>query len=85
MGKRRLDSATKKKLRIRSWNVCGFATEERQRLEKDEQVSKRDVDLVGIKESWEKERGEIGRRVGEYAWTGKKRKGQDSKNRGRGE
>ena len=25
--------------------------------------------------------GEIGRKVGEYEWTGKKRKGQDSKNR----
>ena len=67
-----MDSKKKNQLRIGSCNVCGFATEERQRLEKDEQVSKRDVDLVGIKESWEKERGEIGRRVGEYAWTGKK-------------
>ena len=46
--------------------------------------SKRDLDIVGIQESWEKEGGEIGCKVGEYAWIGQKRKGKDSKNRGAG-
>ena len=35
-----------------------------------------------IQESWEKEGGEIGCKVGEYAWIGDKRKGQKRKNRG---
>ena len=80
-----MDSETKKVLRIGSWNVCGFATEERKRLEIDEQGSKRNLDIVGIQQSWEKEGGEIGYKVGECAWIGKKRKGQDSKHRGAGQ
>ena len=71
-------------MEIGSWNVCEFATEERKRLEIAEQVSKRDLDIVGIQESWEKEGGEIGCKIGEYAWIGKQRKGQDSKKRGAG-
>ncbi|MEP1953908.1 MAG: hypothetical protein ABJJ26_03130, partial [Algoriphagus sp.] len=67
--------------RIGSWNVCGFATEERKRIEITEQVSISDVDIVGIQESWEKEGGEIGSKVGEDAWIGKTKKGQNSKNR----
>ena len=47
-----------KKLRVGSWNACGFATEERKRLGIVEHVSKRDLDIVGIQESWEKEGGE---------------------------
>ena len=38
-GKTRADSETKKRLRIGSWNVCGFATEERKMIEIAEQVS----------------------------------------------
>ena len=39
--------------------MCGFAAEERESLEIVEQVSDRDLDIVGIQESWEKEwRGE---------------------------
>ena len=49
---------------------------------RNSRTSKRDLDIVGIQESWEKEGGEIGRKVGEYAWIGKKKKGQHSKNRG---
>ena len=49
IGKRRLDSETEKKLRIRSWNVCGFATGERKKPEILEQVSKRDLDIVRIR------------------------------------
>ena len=82
--KSRVDRETKKKMRIGSWNVCGFATDQRKRLEIAEQVSKRDLDIVGIQESWEKEGGEIGCKVEEYAWIGKKRKGQNNKNRGAG-
>ena len=82
--KSRVDRDTKKKMRIGSWNVCGFATDQRKRLEIAEQVSKRDLDIVGIQESWEKEGGEIGCKVEEYAWIGKKRKGQNNKNRGAG-
>ena len=51
---------------------------------KVQQVSNRDLDIVGIQDSWEKEGGEIGCKVGEYAWIGKKIKGQESKNRGAG-
>ena len=62
--------------------VSRFSTEERKRIEIAEQVSKRDLDIVEIQESWEKEGGEIGCKVGKYAtWIGKKRKGQNSKNR----
>ena len=39
---------------------------------------------MGIQESWEKEGGETGCKVGEYTWIGKKRKGHSSKSRGRG-
>ena len=35
-----------------------------------------------IQETWEKEGGGLGCDVGEYTWIGKKRKRQDSKNRG---
>ena len=52
-----MDSETKKKVRIRSWGVAGFATEERKRLETAEQVSKRDRHIVGLHESLEKEGG----------------------------
>ena len=80
----RLDSQAKNKLRTGSRKVSGFAAEEHKRLEIVEQVSNRDLDIVGIQESWGKEGGAIGCKVGEYAWIGKKRKGQDSKNRGAG-
>ena len=30
--KTRADVETKKRLKLRSWNLCGFATEERQRI-----------------------------------------------------
>ena len=56
--------------------------EERKRLEIVEQVSNRDLDIVGIQESWEKAGEGIGCKVGEFAWIGKTR--QDSKNRGAG-
>ena len=69
------------------WNVCGFATKERNNIELAEQLSKRDQDIVGVQGSWDSKRGggiicKVG--VGEYAWIGKKRKGQDNKNRGAG-
>ena len=59
-------------------------SEERKRIEIVEQASNRDLDIVGIQESWEKAGGGIGCKVGEFAWIGKKRGGQDSKNRGAG-
>ena len=40
--------------------------------------------MAGIQESWEKEGGEIGCKVREYAWIGKKIKSQVSKNKGAG-
>ena len=45
-----VDSQSNKKLRIGSWNVCGFAAEERKRLEIVEQVRSRDLDTVRIQE-----------------------------------
>ena len=57
LDKSRVHSQAKKKLRTESWNACGFAAEERRRLEVVEQVSNRDLDVVGIQESWEKEGG----------------------------
>ena len=39
-----MHSRAKNKLRIGSWNVCGFAAQERKRLEIVEQVSNRDLD-----------------------------------------
>ena len=80
--KSRVDSQAKKKLIIGSWNVCGFAAEERKRLGTVEQVCNRDLDIVGIQESWEKDGGGIGCKGGEYAWIGKKREGAGKKNRG---
>ena len=48
----------KTKLRIGSWNVCGLATEERKnRLKIVEQIRRRDLDIVGNDESWEKKGG----------------------------
>ena len=64
--------------------MCGFATGERKRIEIAQQVSKRDLDVVGIQELWEKEGAEIGCKVEEYAWIGKKWNGQNPKNRGAG-
>lgn len=47
-------------------------------------TSTRDL-LSGNQGSWEKEGGIIGCKVDKYEWIWEKRKGQDSKNRGRGE
>ena len=58
-GKTRADSETKNRLIVGSWNVCGFATEERKGIEIAEQPSKRDLDIVGIQKSWDKEGGGI--------------------------
>ena len=49
--KRRVGHDSERKLRIGSWNVCGFATDEPRRIEIAQQVSKRDLDIVGIQES----------------------------------
>ena len=73
-----------KKIRIGSWNVCGFATDERKRLEIAEQAAEKDLDIVGVQESWEKDGGEIGKEVGSYTWIGKMRRGQKIKSRGEG-
>jgi len=54
--------------------VGGFATHERKRIEVVEKVSERDLDIVGIQESWEEE-VEIGYKVREYAWIGEKQEG----------
>ena len=35
-------------------------------------MSKRDLDIAGIREAWKKEGGGIGCKVGEYAWIGKR-------------
>ena len=59
-----VDSQAKRKQILGSWNVCGFAAEERKRLEIVEQVSNRDLNIVGIQELWKKERGRIGCKVG---------------------
>lgn len=58
----RVDIETKTKLRIGLWSGCGFAMEERKRLETAEQVSTgtRDLDAVEIQESSEEEGGQIG-------------------------
>ena len=71
-------------MRIGSWNVCGFTTDDRKRIEVAEKVRERDLDIVGIQESWEKEGVEIGDKVREYTWIGKKREGQNHKERGSG-
>ena len=42
-------------MRIGSWNVCGFATDERKSIKVAEKVRECDLDIVGIQESWEKE------------------------------
>ena len=39
-------------IRDRSWNVCGFATDERKRMEIVGQVRNHDLDVVGIQEAW---------------------------------
>lgn len=52
--------------------------------ETTEHVSKCDLDIVEIPESWEKGGAKIGCTVGEYARTGKGRKEQERKKRGAG-
>lgn len=37
-------------LRMGSWNVCEFVTDERYRIEMGRQVDKRDIDIVRIQE-----------------------------------
>ena len=81
---RGVESGSGRKLRIGSWNVCGFATDERKRMEIVGQVRRHDLDVVGIQESWEKDGTEVGSKVEEYAWIGKKREGQKPKSRGAG-
>ena len=64
--------------------MCGFATDERKRVEKVGQVRSYDLDVVGIQESWEKDGTDVGSNVEEYAWIGRKREGQKPKSRGAG-
>ena len=64
--------------------MCGFATDERKRMEIVGQVRRHDLDVVGIQESWEKVETEVGAKMEEYAWIGKRRKGQKPKSRGTG-
>ena len=66
-------------MRIGSWNVCGFATDECKRMEIVGQVRRHDLDVVGIQESWGKDGTEVGSKVEGYAWIGKKREGQKPK------
>ena len=75
-------------LRIGSWNVCGFATDKRKRLKIIGHVRNHNLDIVGIQDSWDKDGTEIVSKVEEYgwigedyAWVGKKRKGQEPKSR----
>lgn len=74
-------------MRIGSWNACGPATDKRKRIEMAQQLSKRDLDIVGIQEPWEKERAEIGNKLEKYAQMGGKRKRQRPQERrsGRGQ
>ena len=62
--------------------MCGFATDERKRMEIVGRVRSHDLDVVGIQESWEKYEIELGSKVEEYVWIGKKREGQRPKIRG---
>ena len=64
--------------------MCGFATDERKRIEIAQQVSKRDLDKVGIQESWEKEGAAIGCKVEEYARIRKKAEGIEPQEQGSG-
>ncbi|CAB1118762.1 unnamed protein product [Ectocarpus sp. CCAP 1310/34] len=50
---RKISNREKHKLRVGSWNVCGFARSERKRLEILDQVEQGDLDEVGIQETWE--------------------------------
>ena len=51
-GVRKISNREKRKLRVGSWNVCGFARSERKRLEIVDQVEQSDLDVVGIQETW---------------------------------
>ena len=57
---RGVENGSERKLRIGSWNVCGFSTDERKRMEIVGQVRSHDLDVVGILESWEKDGAEVG-------------------------
>ena len=61
--------------------MCGFATDERKRIEMVQQVSKCDPYNVAIKESWEREGAGIGCKVEAFTWIGNKREGQNPKSK----
>ena len=86
-GNTRADSETKKRLMIGSWNVPGMWVR-RGRTQKDRncRTSKkaRPRHSGNSRVLGERGGGEIGYKVGECAWIGKKRKGQKGKNRGAG-
>ena len=48
----RVGNETKWRPNIGSWDLCEFTKEERQNIETAEHVRKRDLDIVGIHESW---------------------------------
>ncbi|CAB1105049.1 unnamed protein product [Ectocarpus sp. CCAP 1310/34] len=81
---RKISNREKRKLRVGSWNVCGFARSERKRLEIVDQVEQSDLDVVGIQETWELKDGDVVSKLGKYRWVGKARKGLDPKKRGEG-
>ncbi|CAB1108538.1 unnamed protein product [Ectocarpus sp. CCAP 1310/34] len=83
-GVRKISNREKRKLRVGSWNVCGFARSERKRLEIVDQVEQSDLDVVGIQETWELKDGDVVSKLGKYRWVGKARKGLDPKKRGEG-
>ncbi|CAB1103448.1 unnamed protein product [Ectocarpus sp. CCAP 1310/34] len=56
---RKISIREKRKLRVGSWNVCGFASSERKRLEIVDQVEESDLDVVGIQETWELKDGDV--------------------------
>ena len=47
--------------------MCGFATDERKRMDIVGQVRRLDLDVVGIQESWGKDGTEVGSKVEELS------------------
>ena len=80
--KRVAENSSERKWRIGSWNVCGFASDQRKKIEIVRLVRNHDLDIVGIQELWGNDGAKIGSKVEEYTWIGKRREGQEPKYRG---
>lgn len=80
----RVEIETKKKMIRGSRSVSKIATKKRKMIQIAEQVGEGDLGIVRIQGFLKKQGRELGYKVGQYAWIGKKKKQHHSKSSGEG-